>query len=64
MYIRIFKCYQYVNNYYLITNTDQICNTITIMGSIVSGISKETYKCSIHDQISVYIKTYNTLVNT
>ena len=35
MYIRIFKCYQYVNNYYLITNTDQICNMIR--GSIVSG---------------------------
>ena len=42
MYIRIFKCYQYVNNYYLITNTDQICNTITIMGSIVSGLKKHT----------------------
>ena len=27
-----------VNNNYLITNTDQLCNTITIMGSIVSGI--------------------------
>ena len=47
MYIRIFKCYQYVNNYYLITNTDQICNTITIMGSIVSGICLKKYTSAV-----------------
>ena len=47
MYIRIFKFYQYVNNYYLITNTDQICNTITIMGSIVSGICLKKYTSAV-----------------
>ena len=47
MYIRIFKCYQCVNNYYLITNTDQICNTITIMGSIDSGICLNKYTSAV-----------------
>ena len=47
MYIRIFKCYQYVHNYYLITNTDQICNNITIMGSIVSGICLKKYTSAV-----------------